>query len=852
MGFAISYNTILLVLVVAIVFMPQGTVAFGAGNIPSLATIEGSNFRHGDIEDSLAVLAMATGSFLSRLTGGKKFDNLAIKRVYFGNWLRDYSQAIDVGTLSKNISPELIRIILWILAFTEFGYATGEFEVTKDKLGVYRAEEHIDNPKGYAEGEDARTYDSRLRGPVDERELEIDRNTGMKNYICNESGGWPTSSEYVRTSLEKCIRKGRAARSGGGDDADEYEAFRLLGQALHTLEDFSAHSNYIELVLISLGYTDVFPHVGSNCKVHVRGQEVIPLVTGTFGGMDFIHSLLGGAQDSLSQIELAEVQAQLQNGSTSSADTLSQLFSQVAGDVDFSDLVNESVPSSSNSRSLNYDYSESREHRSIADELQILQDNAAGATDDPEELIAKIYPLFQFRDGVMMKIEKFLDAVPLLSSIKEKIADTFTIFIMGVIQPIITPILNDLVNTLHSGTEMIVNDEEQFRVWNDPNYDNPTHSQLSKDHFSNRLNEPAGKVAVSILAHIVPMVVKAWDDEDKDVDTIIEEALQVFHHPDFASTDLQLKMKETVEDWINNVENKDIVLNGLTSQGVRNGDNLSRKGNQSNNSNSGHQHGDGCGHDIGFKIPQSEDDLSSGMGNMSLGGNSSYNRPGSSSNQDDYGTGRGESDQYGRSDYNQYESERPNSHASQYGGRTSSNQYGDNSYDNDRPQYGDRPYSGRNDYYSERPGSSGYESHNRYGNESNRSEYASHGDSYGDNDYGRRSENRFNSSSERYNADNDEYSSGNRYGGEGYGSSGNYSGNPDQRRYGEPGEYGRGRPDYGDSEPGYGGRSHYGGNDNEENDNEFGGYGRRGPSNQGYYGSQGRYGEGDNYDQSRY
>ncbi len=29
-------------------------------------------------------------------------------------------------------------------------------EVTAERLGCYRPEEHIDNPKGYADGEDAR------------------------------------------------------------------------------------------------------------------------------------------------------------------------------------------------------------------------------------------------------------------------------------------------------------------------------------------------------------------------------------------------------------------------------------------------------------------------------------------------------------------------------------------------------------------------------------------------------------------------------------------------------------------------------------------------------------------------
>lgn len=76
----------------------------------------------------------------------QKFSKLDVKRVYFGNWLRDYSQAIDVGGL-KQLPAETIRILLWCLSFITFGYATGEFEVTADRLGCYRPEEHIDNPK---------------------------------------------------------------------------------------------------------------------------------------------------------------------------------------------------------------------------------------------------------------------------------------------------------------------------------------------------------------------------------------------------------------------------------------------------------------------------------------------------------------------------------------------------------------------------------------------------------------------------------------------------------------------------------------------------------------------------------
>ena len=67
-----------------------------------------------------------------------KADNLTTR-----NWLRDYSQAMDTGALKK-AQPETIRILVWLLSFLGFGYATAEFEVTPERLGVYRPEEHIE------------------------------------------------------------------------------------------------------------------------------------------------------------------------------------------------------------------------------------------------------------------------------------------------------------------------------------------------------------------------------------------------------------------------------------------------------------------------------------------------------------------------------------------------------------------------------------------------------------------------------------------------------------------------------------------------------------------------------------
>ena len=196
--------------------------------LPALTSLPPAG-RHGDIEDALLQVVMA------RAIGGKKFSKLMVSRVYFGNWLRDYSQAIDVGTV-KNVSAEAIRLLLCVLGFLTFGFGSKEFEVTADRLGCYRPEDHIDNPKNYADNEDARKYDRRLRGPVDERtELGIDSNSGMKNYIANERAGIMTSAYHVRNLFGRCIELGRNyGRSR--NSADLYESLRLMGTGLHCLE----------------------------------------------------------------------------------------------------------------------------------------------------------------------------------------------------------------------------------------------------------------------------------------------------------------------------------------------------------------------------------------------------------------------------------------------------------------------------------------------------------------------------------------------------------------------------------------------------------------------------------------
>lgn len=50
---------------------------------------------------------------------------------------------MDVCTLQK-VSKETIRILVWVLSFMTFGNAMAEYEITLERLGVYRPEEHIE------------------------------------------------------------------------------------------------------------------------------------------------------------------------------------------------------------------------------------------------------------------------------------------------------------------------------------------------------------------------------------------------------------------------------------------------------------------------------------------------------------------------------------------------------------------------------------------------------------------------------------------------------------------------------------------------------------------------------------
>jgi hypothetical protein len=282
--------------------------------------------------------------------------------IFFGNWTRDYNQLVcpqllktpgnppglgmsdsrassgdtfpvfgpvlfnfDVGRFAGAFKEKLADGFLSREALTQIIDALAEakfvdsgknadvsvskqrqiFKVTPERLGVYRPEEHQDNPAGL---EDGRGKDPDLRGPVLPQDLEIVPETGMKRYLTSPGCGCRAKDPAFRrpvlpkdfeidpaTGVKHGI--GQPACGSSLDFIEVYltEAIRLgrnpdglryLGMGLHILEDFFCHTNVVEICLHKLGKTRVV------LWVNPEPADRIPMTSGIFGFVDTVVSIL--------------------------------------------------------------------------------------------------------------------------------------------------------------------------------------------------------------------------------------------------------------------------------------------------------------------------------------------------------------------------------------------------------------------------------------------------------------------------------------------------------------------------------------------------------------------------------
>lgn len=292
----------------------------------------------------------------------KNFTELEIKQIYYGNWLRDFSQLVLESTVRLE-KPDIDKIkqskikhlnnllkmnpykmshegwvkLLEIFAAKEFVFGSNKFahnyqdhvkifrktygSLTKDVLGIYRPEEHIDNPKGLEdfsslsisfqyEHSKGNFTTTKLYAGEDPKALEVNE-LNVKNYISRgKSAGdpqRPTSDAYMSQQLKLAVQYGR-----------NKDGFRHLGAAFHVLEDFFSHTNFVELSLIKAGSLLVDKNKNSALGKElllvypwVEGKQgadynTIPLITGKFLLDDTMASVLPKAGDKMFPIGIQD------------------------------------------------------------------------------------------------------------------------------------------------------------------------------------------------------------------------------------------------------------------------------------------------------------------------------------------------------------------------------------------------------------------------------------------------------------------------------------------------------------------------------------------------------------------
>ncbi|ATB30135.1 HET-C-related protein [Melittangium boletus] len=512
-----------------------GLEYFGAGR----GSERPGSFGHESIEDALQEAG---------------FSRQARTAVYFGNWLRDHSQLVDPKLVRKKGAPvttglsrESITRIVEVMAREKFSNEdlsnTSSFRVDIQRLGVYRNEEHIDNPNGIT---DARAIDPAFRGACRTEELAVN-SLRMKNFIRSGgvAGGRPPRAHRVRdgesldsiarahgltwqelarynfgTDVKDEVSRQLATKVGcrkktfdgrsyiftsqdspgliqipgvSGSPAQEasYSAFhymstqlriavkhgrstdgyRHFGHALHTLEDFFSHTNFVELMLIQLGAW-VEPWVPTQ-GAKAGNAAALTLTSGQFGGLDTLASLTLGIAESM-QKEQECIAGEMKSGTR------------------------------------------------IA--LILLEDQ--GYTEIRDAM-----------GGLLERLHDLEKSYPTLA--------TLSCETVGLALRALKALLGGIIHSVASAL-----DDAQTAFLSDPSSTNPTHTQLAKDHDDHPLHSLAANLAAGAVLDVGKVIQRAWSGRATADEVVLTASRYVLHPALIDPKGSAGWMRDHVQVWI--------------------------------------------------------------------------------------------------------------------------------------------------------------------------------------------------------------------------------------------------------------------------------------------------------------
>lgn len=144
-----------------------------------------------------------------------------------------------------------------------------------------------------------------------------------------------------------------------------------------------------------MGERDIFPHVGSRTQIRLQGarSEVYPIVTGTFGGVDFLHSVCGEISDKATQSEIDELEGTMQQDSHNDNSVLKDLLSKIPpgifGGKDEAGKADE-LQANATAAQMNQTRISPRDPEAFTQQMQ--------------DIIKQIYPIIEWHDEVMLSI----------------------------------------------------------------------------------------------------------------------------------------------------------------------------------------------------------------------------------------------------------------------------------------------------------------------------------------------------------------------------------------------------------------------------------------------------------------
>jgi Heterokaryon incompatibility protein Het-C len=326
----------------------------------------------------------------------------------------------------------------------------------------------------------------------------------------------------------------------------------------------------VELALIEMGERNVFPHVGRQTQMRLPGVQypVYPIITGTFGGVDFLHSVMGEFDDKATQSEIQQLENTMQSGSQGDASILKGLLNKIpSGFLGGGDQAGKADELQANSNAARLQ------------DMHVTPKRPEAITQQMLQIAKQIYPVLEFHDDIMRSITEAIESIPILPDLIEQLEDQINIFVFSLLAPFMIPVINQIKVELNQGSSEIIqsSQDKQLIVFHDDHSTDPTHSMLSKDHFSDVLNEPAGKVASKTVGWVVPQLMQCWDDERVDPTRTINRIINgAFHHPaqrnmgEDGASDCRRLMFGVVEEWWRSANQQDL-REQLSREGVRQG-----------------------------------------------------------------------------------------------------------------------------------------------------------------------------------------------------------------------------------------------------------------------------------------